>query len=124
MFPHPRLVWSVLVAALLGAAAALPSARQPPRAANVLVVTLDGMRWQEVFGGLAPDLLTKEAGGVSDAAVLERQYGALTPEARREKLMPFLWTMIATQGQIFGDASRGCEQRTYLTRAGDVSGLT
>ena len=40
--------------------------RQEPHAANVLVVTLDGMRWQEVFGGLASDLLTKENGGVTD----------------------------------------------------------
>ncbi len=110
----PRLAGALIVAVLIVTASALPSARQPPRAANVLVVTLDGMRWQEVFGGLAPELLTKEAGGVNDAAAasaIERQYGAPTPEARREKLMPFLWTTIARQGQIFGDATRGSVAR-------------
>jgi hypothetical protein len=90
------------------------AARQQPPAANVLIVTLDGMRWQEVFGGLSSDLLTKEAGGVSDAAAVEqlqKQYGGATAEARREKLMPFLWGTVARQGQVFGDASRGSISR-------------
>lgn len=75
----------------------------PSRADNVLIVTMDGMRWQEVFGGLASGLLTKDAGGVSDAAPLQARFGAGTAELRREKLMPFLWTVVATRGQIFGD---------------------
>ena len=52
------------------------------------------------------DLLTKDAGGVSDAAPLERRFGAVTPEERRQKLMPFFWTTVARDGQIFGDPSR------------------
>jgi hypothetical protein len=83
------------------------SARQTARATNVLVVTLDGMRWQEVFGGLSSELLTKEAGGVSEPAPLEKTYGGPTAEARREKLMPFLWGTVARQGQVFGDPTRG-----------------
>lgn len=82
------------------------SASQPTAAANVLVVTLDGMRWQEVFGGLAAELLTKEGGGVTEAGPLQQRYGGATPEARREKLMPFLWTRVAREGQIFGDGDR------------------
>jgi hypothetical protein len=73
---------------------------------NVLLVTLDGMRWEEVFGGADPDLLTKEDGGVADAAPWKARFDALTPELRRAKLMPFLWTVIAGQGQVFGDPSR------------------
>ena len=35
-------------------------ARQPsPSAANVIVVTLDGMRWQELFGGMSAEYLTE-----------------------------------------------------------------
>lgn len=64
------------------------------------------MRWQEVFGGLVSDLLTKEAGGVTDAAPVEQRFGAETPEQRRAKLMPFFWTVVAKEGQIFGDPSR------------------
>jgi hypothetical protein len=83
------------------------TARQQFPAANVLVVTLDGMRWQEVFGGLSSELVSKEAGGISDEAgpALQQQYGGPTAEVRREKLMPFLWGTVARQGQIFGDAS-------------------
>jgi hypothetical protein len=91
--------------------AATPRAQQAPpapgSAANVIIVTLDGMRWQEVFGGLSSELLTKEAGGVAEAAPLQRLYGGATSEERREKLMPFLWGTVAKQGQVFGDASRG-----------------
>src|SRR5687767_2178191 len=55
----------------LAAAVTLVAHQQPAPAANVLVVTMDGMRWQEVFGGLSSDLLTKEGGGVSEAAAKE-----------------------------------------------------
>jgi hypothetical protein len=81
---------------------------QPPvrLVRNVLVVTMDGMRWQEVFGGMSRDLLTPKAGGVSDAPGLEGRFGGATPEQRREKLMPYFWTTVATQGQVFGDPSR------------------
>ena len=74
---------------------------------NVLIVTMDGMRWEEVFGGLAPELMTKEAGGVADAKDIERRFAAPTPAARRERLMPFFWSVIARQGQVFGDPAAG-----------------
>src|SRR5690349_25062644 len=58
---------------------------------NVLVVTMDGMRWQEVFGGMTSELLTQKEGGVSDGvkAKIDARFGGPSPEARREKLMPF-----------------------------------
>ena len=106
MVSRPFLQTWLVGAALAAIAIDGVSARQQPHASNVLVVTLDGMRWQEVFGGLTPDLLTKEAGGVSDAAALEQQFGGATAEERREKLMPFLWGTVAKDGQVFGDGSR------------------
>lgn len=73
---------------------------------NVLVVTLDGLRWQEMFAGFDDGLSSKEAGGVSSPDALTHRFDATTPEARREKLLPFLWTTVAREGQIFGDASK------------------
>ena len=97
---------------LLGALSSLGLRAQPPsRVDNVLVVTMDGMRWQEVFGGMAADLLTKDAGGVTDAAPVQARFGGGTPEQRREKLMPFLWTVVGARGQIFGDPSRASVAR-------------
>jgi len=89
------------------AAAIAPRAQPRPAIANVLVVTMDGMRWQEVFGGLQSALLTKEAGGVEEPEPIERRFGGGTAEQRREKLMPFFWTIVARDGQVFGDPSRG-----------------
>src|SRR4029453_6914109 len=82
------------------------TAQQPARASNVLVVTMDGMRWQEVFGGMVSEFLTKEAGGVTEAGPAQQRCGGSTPEERREKLMPFLWSVVAKQGQIFGDPTQ------------------
>src|SRR3954469_15488302 len=91
------------------AATFVVSAQTAPPVTNVLFVTMDGMRWQEIFGGVQAALLTKDEGGLSggDIERLKARFDAPTPEQRREKLMPFLWTSLARQGQIFGDASRG-----------------
>lgn len=73
---------------------------------NVIVVTLDGFRWQELFGGADEKLLNKEFGGVVNVADLKQRYWKDTPEARREVLMPFFWNEIAKRGQVFGDPER------------------
>jgi predicted metal-binding membrane protein len=75
-----------------------------PRERNLVVVTIDGLRWQEVFGGASEEYLKKDAKG--DVTPLERRYVGPTPEGRRASLMPFLWNVIARQGQIFGDPSK------------------
>ena len=73
-------------------------------AQNVILVMTDGLRWQEVFRGADAHLLTKDRyydGRSVDT--LRAQYLASTPEERRQKLFPFLWGVMAAQGQIFGD---------------------
>jgi len=104
---------AVMIAAVVAVATLGGSAQQQPvpPVANVLLVTMDGMRWQEVFGGLQANLLTKEEGGVADAEPWKARFDAPSPEQRREKLMPFLWTVIAKQGQVFGDPSRNSVAR-------------
>lgn len=102
------LLRRAIAACILAAAAVtVVPAQEPQRAANVIVVTMDGMRWQEVFGGLSPALLTQKAGGVSDPKPLLDRFGGATAEERRQRLMPFFWTTIAAAGQVFGDGSRG-----------------
>jgi hypothetical protein len=73
---------------------------------HVFLVTLDGLRWQEVFGGADETLLTKENGGVDDVAAAKREFWRDTPEARRAALMPFLWTVVGKQGQLFGNRDK------------------
>jgi Type I phosphodiesterase / nucleotide pyrophosphatase len=73
---------------------------------RVVLVTIDGLRWQEVFNGAEETLLTKENGGVHDVAATKKEFWHDTPEARREALMPFFWTVIAKQGQVFGNRAK------------------
>ena len=71
---------------------------------NVLIVTFDGFRWQEMFGGYDALLNTKTDGGVGKPESLAARFDRATPEARREALLPFIWSAVAREGQILGDA--------------------
>ena len=95
-----RLALTMLTA--LACAAPLACQRKTE---NVLLVTLDGLRWQDVFGGADNRMINKEDGGVKDPRLLRRDFYRGAPEVRRALLMPFLWGVIAEQGQIFGDPS-------------------
>jgi len=74
---------------------------------NVILVTYDGLRWQEVFSGADEALLTKKEGGVPDPDALRAAFWRATPEARRAALLPFLWGTVAQQGQVYGNAEKG-----------------
>ena len=78
---------------------------------NVVFVTWDGFRWQELFGGAEEQLIAKEAGGVPDIGGTRAAYWRSTPQARREILLPFFWNVLAKQGQVFGDQSRQAAAR-------------
>jgi hypothetical protein len=100
----------------LPALAPLLFAQAPPahKTRNVVVVMIDGMRWQDVFRGADPALIAtpspKWLGDPKDlsARALAR-YGQPTQPERRRALMPFLWSTIATQGQIYGNRDLGSD---------------
>jgi hypothetical protein len=73
----------------------------------------DGLRWQEVFDGAEASLMNKKNGKVQDAAALKKTYWRENLEARREALMPFLWQVMAKQGQVFGNRNKGSD--AYVT---------
>lgn len=76
---------------------------------NVLLVTLDGLRWQDVFTGADNRMMNQQDGGVRDLRQLRREFYRGSPEVRRSLLMPFLWNIIAYKGQIFGDPSKAAK---------------
>jgi hypothetical protein len=82
-----------------------------PKTQNVIVVTLDGFRFQEFFGGADEQLMNKQFGGVKDLDGLRKRYWRDTPDERRTVLLPFFWNTIAKKGQIFGDRSRKAPTR-------------
>ena len=77
-----------------------------PKAEHVILITLDGFRTQEFFGGADKSLINSEYGGVRNVAALTKEFWRETPAERREALLPFVWTTIAKQGQIFGDREK------------------
>ncbi|MEW6306358.1 MAG: alkaline phosphatase family protein [Verrucomicrobiota bacterium] len=79
----------------------------PLQTRNVVLITFDGLRWQELFSGAEEALISKEHGGVNDTNALRKAFWRDTPEARREALLPFLWGTVAKQGQLFGNTNKG-----------------
>lgn len=73
----------------------------------VVLIVLDGFRWQEVFDGAEHDLLDAKHGGAQDAAQLRKDFWRDTPQEGRATLLPFLWTVVAEQGQIYGNQHKG-----------------
>lgn len=106
------------MAAFAGAAPFAAHA-QARKTRNVLFVMTDGLRWQEIFNGADAALMNKPNGGVSDVDALKQRYWRETATARREALMPFLWTTIARQGQIYGNRALGSD--AYVTNGMNFS---
>lgn len=74
---------------------------------NVIYITWDGFRWQEFFGGAQQVYISKDA-GVADVDGLKKQFWRDDEVERRETLLPFVWTVMAKQGQVFGDQTKNC----------------
>jgi hypothetical protein len=107
----------LLAAGLLVATCAWPQTRTKTR--KVIFVMTDGLRWQEVFQGADAALMNKENGAVTDVEGLRKEYWRESLAERREVLMPFLWNVIAKQGQIYGNREAGAE--AYVTNGKNFS---
>jgi hypothetical protein len=76
------------------------------RIENVVLITLDGLRGEEVFRGAEAAYLTKEA-GVKNVDQWKERYWRESAEERRNVLMPFLWSQWGTEnGWVAGDVER------------------
>ena len=103
----------IIAAATLVLAALLSSGRplagftaQAPAADRVILITLDGARTQEMFGGLDTTILqsTLKEGQTLEKDATYQRFWAPTPQERRRKLMPFFWgTLMAEHGSIAGN---------------------
>lgn len=73
---------------------------------KIILITMDGYRWQELFIGADPKLIANEK-YVSDTTSLKEKFWRDTPEERREALMPFIWNRVAQMGEIHGNRHYG-----------------
>ena len=94
-----------------------PPEPTPADGPRVVLVTLDGVRWQEVFRGADAGLLAATATRASPVTLAA--YLRPGAQAARRALLPFLWDTLATRGQLFGNADRGSAVR--VTNAARIS---
>lgn len=73
---------------------------------NVILVTFDGLRWQEVFSGADKKMLRSEK-YTHQPDAFKAQYWHKNPDERRKLLMPFFWSTLAAEGQLIGNRRRG-----------------
>ena len=78
------------------------SAQDKVKTENVILVTFDGYRWQELFGGPQKKILNVKK-YAPDPDKLKARYGDADPLKARAKLMPFMWNVIAKNGTIYGN---------------------
>lgn len=78
---------------------------QPP-VENLIIVTTDGLRWQEVFKGMDSVIANQRKYNQGDSAYLFKTYGSNNPEERRKRLMPFFWSFVKQNGQIYGNRDK------------------
>lgn len=99
------------------------------RSENVILVVLDGVRTQEMFGGfdkpLATQILHKESPkqNLEDQPVYKK-YWAETAEERRQKVMPWLWgEFLKNHGCIVGDRQNGTTRMSicFMNRSGSTT---
>jgi len=69
---------------------------------KVFLITLDGLRWQEVFGGAVDSLIDNEQ-FTNDQEQISFLFKAKTQEEKREKLMPWFWSTLVNKGQLYGN---------------------
>ena len=99
----------ILLIAFIINASALHAQQPNLKTENVILITLDGMRWQEVFNGVdkrffdQPDYnkyhYTHEE--------FKSEFWHDNPKERRKILFPFLWNVIGKEGQLYGNRELG-----------------
>jgi hypothetical protein len=73
------------------------------KAANIVIITVDGFRWQEIFAGMDSAIANNAKFNQGDSAEIFKKYWAADATERRKKLFPFLWSTIKNNGQIYGN---------------------
>ena len=72
-------------------------------AENIIIITTDGYRWQELFQGMDSAIANNKKFNEGDSNYIFERYWSNDENERRKKLMPFFWSTIANQGQIYGN---------------------
>lgn len=82
-------------------------AQQSHKTKNVVLILIDGYRWQELYHGADFDLLTNKKFNSGDSINRMKTFWSENLNERRKKLIPFTWNYIAKHGQLYGNRDEG-----------------
>ena len=82
-------------------------AQKETKTENIILVTIDGFRWQELFNGADSSFLHNKK-LVENTGKYTKRYWNDNLSERREMLLPFIWGTVAAQGQVYGNRAKGC----------------
>ncbi len=80
---------------------------QPFKTKNIIMISMDGFRWHELFRGADSSLIFSKKYNSMDSARYVQKFWGPDEQTRREKLMPFVWQHIAQYGQLYGNRDLG-----------------
>jgi hypothetical protein len=79
---------------------------------RVVLITLDGFRWEELFGGADTKLISNKMymdNNEDNVKDLNALFNRPTGKERRETLLPFIWTTVKNKGTLIGNRWDGCK---------------
>jgi len=94
-----------LVLAFAAALLVLASCNKGDNDPRLVIITFDGLRWQELFSG-ADEGLVGDTRFVKNPEALKSAYWRDTPEERRAALMPFVWSYVPEHGYLIGNRNK------------------
>src|SRR5262249_51775645 len=100
---YSRIILTALGLTGVGSTLLAQSSSHAPR---VILLTLDGVRPTEFFGGMDSTVVAfHDSSGIGDSARVWRGYWRGSAVARRKAAMPFFWDSLAPNGLVVGDRS-------------------
>lgn len=70
---------------------------------NIIVVTTDGLRWQEFYSGMDTALANDRQFNQGQKGYIYSKYWHEDAGERRKKLLPFIWSTFVSNGQLYGN---------------------
>ncbi|MEM7382430.1 MAG: sulfatase-like hydrolase/transferase [Bacteroidota bacterium] len=79
---------------------------QNDESGKLVLITLDGLRWQELFSGADAKLISNKE-YVHDTVKLKEKFWRDSEAERRKALMPFFWSEVSRIGRLHGNRDLG-----------------
>ena len=86
---------------------AYSAAKAQQQTQNIIIITTDGFRWQDLFKGMDSSLANDSRYNQGDSTYIYKNYWHTDEKERRKLLLPFMWSTMVEKGQIFGNRAAG-----------------